>query len=456
MKGQASQAPAAGGRGSAVNGNVEEAFQGAAKVVEAEYYFPLIAHAPLEPQNSTAHFKDGKLEIWSPSQIPGLAGPAQAAGVQNTDVTMHLVRAGGGFGRRLASEYDYEVAKIARVVADERAAQGLPSVPVKVLWTREDDLAHDNYRPGGFHYFKAGLDASGKMIAFRDFVASVSSVVPTGEFPAGFVPNLQVSSAPVNPSNIPTGALRAPSTNGISFVMQSFIDEVAVAAGKDPLQFRIDTLRNPNPPAAPPAGAAPGAPGAGGRGGGGGGGGFNASRAIGVLEAVRDMSNWNTARAKLPRGTGMGVAFQFAHAGYVAYVVEAAVDNNKKVKINKAWCAVDIGSQIVNTSMAKNLVEGGFIEGMSHIMGWEITIDKGRVQQTNFTNANAALGYPPTRMNQAPPAIEVKFVTTNNNPTGLGEPSLPPAVPAIANAIFAATGVRIRTLPLVKSGYSWT
>jgi isoquinoline 1-oxidoreductase beta subunit len=454
LKAQASQPPAAGGRGSAVLGNVETAFQGAAKTVEAEYYFPLIAHAPLEPQNSTAHFKDGKLEIWSPSQIPGLAGPAQAAGVQNADVTMHLVRAGGGFGRRLASEYDYEVAKIARVVADERAAQGLPSVPVKVLWTREDDLAHDNYRPGGFHYFKAALDASGKMIAFRDFVASVASVSPTGEFPSGFVPNFQVSSAPVNPFNIPTGALRAPSTNGISFVMQSFIDEVAVAAGKDPLQYRIDILRSPNPPAAPPAGGA-GAPGGAPRGGGGGGG-FNAARAIGVLEAVREMSSWDTARARLPRGTGMGVAFQFAHAGYVAYVVEAAVDASKKIKINKAWCAVDIGSQIVNTSMAKNLVEGGFIEGMSHIMGWEITIDKGRVQQTNFTNANAALAYPPTRMNQAPPSIDVKFVITNNNPTGLGEPSLPPAVPAIANAIFAATGVRIRTLPLVKSGYSWT
>ena len=451
LSAQASQPPTAGGRGNAVVGNVETAFQSAAKTVEAEYYFPLIAHAPLEPQNSTAHFKDGKLEIWSPSQIPGLAGPAQAAGVQNTDVTMHLVRAGGGFGRRLASEYDYEVAKIARVVADERAAQGQPSVPVKLLWTREDDMAHDNYRPGGFHYFKAGLDASGKMIAFRDFVASVSSVTPTGEFPTGFVPNLQISSAPVQPFNIPTGALRAPSTNGVSFVMQSFIDEVAIAAGKDPLEYRLELLRSPNPPAAPPAGApAPGAPAAGGRGGGGGGGGFNAARAIGVLEAVREMSNWTTARPKLPRGTGMGVAFQFAHAGYVAYVVEAAVDANKKVKINRAWCAVDIGSQIVNTSMAKNLVEGGFVEGMSHVMGWEITIDKGRVVQGNFPQ------YPPTRMPQVPTSVEVKFVLSNNNPTGLGEPSLPPAVPAIANAIFAATGVRIRSLPLVKSGYSWT
>ena len=451
LSSQASQPPTAGGRGNAVVGNVETAFQSAAKTVEAEYYFPLIAHAPLEPQNSTAHFKDGKLEIWSPSQIPGIAGPAQAAGVQNTDVTMHLVRAGGGFGRRLASEYDYEVAKIARVVADERAAAGQPSVPVKLLWTREDDMAHDNYRPGGFHYFKAGLDASGKLIAFRDFVASVSSVTPTGEFPTGFVPNLQISSAPVQPFNIPTGALRAPSTNGVSFVMQSFIDEVAIAAGKDPLEYRLELLRSPNPPAAPPAGApAPGAPAAGGRGGGGGGGGFNAARAIGVLEAVREMSNWTTARPKLPRGTGMGVAFQFAHAGYVAYVVEAAVDANKKVKINRAWCAVDIGSQIVNTSMAKNLVEGGFVEGMSHVMGWEITIDKGRVVQGNFPQ------YPPTRMPQVPTSVEVKFVLSNNNPTGLGEPSLPPAVPAIANAIFAATGVRIRSLPLVKSGYSWT
>lgn len=437
---QANQAPAGGGQGAANVGDVDAAFASAAKVIEAEYYFPLLSHAPLEPQNSTAHFNNGRLEIWSPSQIPNVAAPATAAGIDQANVTMHLVRAGGGFGRRLVSEYDIEVAKVARLVADERAAAGQPSVPVKVLWSREEDLAHDNYRPAGYHFFKAGLDASGKLVAFRDFVPSFSSVVPGNEYPRGFVANFRAATTPITPFSIPTGALRAPGTNGISFVMQGFMDEVAVAAGKDPLQYRLDVLASPLPAPAPVAGGPPA---------GGGGGGFNADRARGVLEAVRDMSNWNTARARLPRGTGMGVAFQFAHAGYVAYVVEAAVDNNKRIKINRAWCAVDIGNQIVNPSMATNLVQGGFVEGMSHTMFWEITINNGAVVQKNFPEYN------PTRMPQVPASIEVKFLQTNFPPTGLGEPSLPPAVPAIVNAIAHATGVRLRSLPLGKQGYSW-
>jgi isoquinoline 1-oxidoreductase subunit beta len=431
---KASTPPAAGGPRAAKEGDAEAAFATAAKIVEAQYEFPLIAHAPLEPQNSTAWFKDGKLEIWSPSQIPGLQNAAVPAGIQNTDVTFHLVRAGGGFGRRLVSEYDIEVSKIARMLTDERTKMGLPSVPVKLLWSREDDMGHDNYRPAGYHYFKAGLDASGKLIAFRDYVGSygTTSVIPANEFPRGFVPNFWVSEGQITPFNIPTGALRAPSTNGVSFVMQSFIDEVAVAAGKDPLQYRIDILNSPVNPGQPIPGN------------------FNPARARGVLEAVRDMSDWNN-RGKLPKGTGKGVAFQYAHAGYVAYVVQVSVDSNKKLKVDKAWAAVDIGNQIVNTSMSENLVQGGLVEGMSHLMAWEITIDKGRVVQGNFPQ------YQPARMRQvAPASIEVKFLKTDFPPTGLGEPSLPPAPPAITNAIAAATGIRIRALPLAKQGYSWT
>jgi len=432
---KASSVPA-GGTGQVANiGDVDAAFTGAAKVIEAQYTIPLLSHAPLEPQNSTAHFKDGKLEIWSPSQIPNPGQVAASAGIQNSDVTMHLVRAGGGFGRRLTSDYDIEVAKIARMVSEERAAAGMPTVPVKLLWTREDDMHHDQYRPGGFHYFKAALDGSGRLTAFRDYVASTASVIPANEFPRGFVANFRVFSDPVTPFNIPTGAMRAPSTNGVSFVMQSVIDEIAEAAGKDPLQYRIDVLNSPAPAetAAGPGGGA----------------GFNAMRAKGVLEAVRDMSNWNS-RSSLPKGTAMGCAFQFAHAGYVAYVVQASIGADKKVKIDKAWAAIDVGRQIVNTSQSKNLVQGAFVEAMSHLMAWEITIDKGRVVQNNFGQ------YQPTRMMHMPSLIDVKFLQTDFDPTGLGEPALPPALPAITNAIFAATGVRIRNLPLVKDGYNWS
>jgi isoquinoline 1-oxidoreductase beta subunit len=241
------------------------------------------------------------------------------------------------------------------------------------------------------------------VIAYRDFVGSTNPVVPANEFPTRLRGQRAGQRRAVKPFSVPTGALRAPPINCVSFVIQGFIDEVAVAAGQDPIQDRLDLLNSPKG-----AGAASG---------------FNPARARGVLEAVRDMSGWNTRRRSLPKGTGLGSAFQYAHAGYVAYVVELTVDAKKAVSVKRAWCAVDIGRQIVNPSQSENLVHGGFIEAMSHSMNWEVTIERGRVVQTNFHQ------YQPTRMSQAPDEIQVRLLETDFDPTGLGEPSLPPAVP---------------------------
>jgi isoquinoline 1-oxidoreductase beta subunit len=231
--------------------------------------------------------------------------------------------------------------------------------------------------------------------------------------------------------------LRAPGSNAIAFVIHSFLDELALAAGKDQVQFRMDLLNSEQPAAPTPAGGR----------GGGFGGGFNADRVKGVLQLVAEKSNWG--KTTLPKGTGMGVAFHFSHQGYFAEVVQARVDSGKKVRVQKVWVAADVGSQIINPGAAENIVQGGIIDGLSEAMSQKITIEKGRVEQTNYHQHTMV------RLAQAPPEIQVHFLTSNNRPTGLGEPSLPPIVPALANAIFAASGVRVRSLPLVDSGFSW-
>ncbi|HUX45284.1 MAG TPA: molybdopterin cofactor-binding domain-containing protein [Terracidiphilus sp.] len=413
-------------------GDSDGALRSAEKVVQAAYSYPFLAHASMEPQNTTARFDGGKLEMWTTSQAPGGGRSlvARQLGIAESDIHVHLTRTGGGFGRRLMNDYMVEAAWIAREA----------KAPVQLLWSREDDFTHDAYRPAGWHGLKAGLDKQGHITAWQQHLVTFgegahtasSAGIGAGEFPSGRVPNYLLGHSTM-PLWLRTGPMRAPGANALAFVGQSFLDEVANTAGRDVLDLQLELLaatpvresgedshRGPEEYR------------------------FHAERLAGVLEQAAKESGWKS--RKRAAGTGMGLAAYSCHLGYCAQVAEVSVDSNNRVRVQQMWTVVDVGRQIINPSGAEAQVEGSIMEGIGQLM-LEVTLAGGRMEQTNFPQ------YPLARMRNTP-QMHISWRTTDNSPTGLGEPALPPVLPAICNAIFAATGKRIRSLPMSQSGFS--
>ena len=394
------------------DGNVERALDEAEKIVEATYYYPFVSHANMEPQNCTAMFHDsGQLEFWAPTQNPksGRALVAKTLGISESKIHVNLVRIGGGFGRRLRNDFMVECAWIARVVGK----------PVQLQWSREDDMRHDFYRPAAWHHFRAGIDGDGRMSAFDHhfitFGQNGKTVSGAGlsprHYPAGLVPNFRLRQSMIE-TRVPTGPWRSPGHSAYCWAYQSFFDEVAVAAKRDQLEFRLDLLSRSygEPP-------------------------LDLERTRATLALAAEKAGWKT--RELGPGRGMGLAFHFDHGGFVSHVAEVVADGSR-VKVEKVWSGIDVGP-VINLSGAKNQVEGAVIDALStaHL---EITFADGAARQSNFND------YELLRIGEAP-EIECHFIQSDNSPTGLGEPPFAAAAPAIANAIFAATGTRIREMP---------
>jgi isoquinoline 1-oxidoreductase subunit beta len=392
------------------------------KTVEATYHYPFLAHATLEPQNCTAVFKNGVMEMWTPTQIPasGQGLVVRGLGLAAKDVVVHITRLGGGFGRRGSNEFSIEAAAIAKK---------LEGTPVKLMWKREHDFAHDNYRSNGWHYFTAGLDGAGKCVALHDAFVKMQGGpgdMNAGDFPFIAIPGSDVKSSKL-PPGIPTGYWRAPGDNGNVWATQCFVDELAHAAGREPVAFTMDLLN-----------AIP-APANGGRG-------FDPAKMNNVLKLATERAGWGAPR---PRGEGMGFAITHTNNAYVAIVADVAVSREGVITIKKLTAAVDAGT-IINLSAAEAQLQGAMLDGISAAWFQKITIEHGAAAQTNFDD------YRMLRMNHAPPLVDVQFVKSIAPPTGLGEPGLPAAAPAFCNAIFAATGKRIRTLPVIGEDLKWS
>ena len=402
-------------------GDIAAGLGSAAKVVEATYEFPYLAHAAMEPLNAVARMNaDGTLEVWGGHQMPDLyrAIAAQIAGVEPQKVTMHVMKTGGGFGRRAVADADVvaESVMVAKAIGFR--------APVKLQWSREDDMKGGRYRPAYVHRFKAGLDGDGRLVAWENHIVGQSIAAGTpfeqmlvrdgvdGTSVEGAsniayaIPNIQVGLTTTD-VRVPVLWWRAVGSTHTAYAVECFLDEVAEAAGKDPYDFRMDLLKE-HP------------------------------RHAAVLKLAAEKAGWGT---PAPEGRARGLAVHESFHTIVGQVAEVSMDGNE-VKVHRVVVAVDCGTAI-NPDVIRAQMEGGVGFGLGSILAEELTLTGGEVDQANFDS------YTPLRINQMP-TVEVHIVPSTANPTGVGEPGVPPIGPAVANAIFAATGRRIRTLPLAK------
>jgi len=411
------------------DGDFDAALERSAKRVTARYELPFVNHAPLEPQNCYADVKTDRAHIIAPTQMPSGANRAVAAvtGIPRENIHVEMTRVGGGFGRRLTNDYVAEAAMISKKTG----------TPVRLQWSREDDVKNDFYRPSGMHEMTAGMDSSGKITAWTQRLASASkyyrraNVKPdemfgaelyVDDFPAQIIENFRLEWLMVK-SGVPRGSWRAPAHTANAFVIQSFIDEIAHASGQDPLQLRLDLYGDSRDlPYSNHGGPV-----------------FNPWRLSRLLKHVAQRIGYNTNR---PKGRAVGIASHFTFGGYAAHAVEVTVDAAGELTIERIVAAVDCGLA-VNPRGVEAQLQGGTIDGLSTALNLEITIKDGQIEQSNFHD------YPLLRMAQVPSLMEAHVLPWGGIPTGMGEMGIPSLAPALTNAIFNASGIRIRKLPIL-------
>jgi len=395
-------------------GDATAALAGAAKRIEAAYDVPFVHHATMEPMNCTAHVRGGECDVWAPTQNQGDAQrvAAEVTGLPKEKVRIHTTLSGGGFGRRLEPDFVSEAVRVSQAAG----------VPVKVIWTREDDMRNGFYRPTSYNRFSAGLDAAGRLVAWTHRIAGTPLRLKFGPLEKGIddslidgaidlpyaIPNLLVDQLTLTLPAVPLGPWRSVGVSHNGFVTECFLDEIAAAAGRDPFDLRRELLRDK-------------------------------PRHRRTLELAAEKAGWGT---PLPAGRSRGIALAEWGPTVCVEVAEVSVEADGSVRVPRVVCAVDCG-QAVNTGQVEAQMQGGIVFGLSAALYGEITIDKGRVVQGNFDT------YPVVRMPEAP-AVEVYIVPSSDPQGGAGEPGVPPIAPAVCNAIFAATGKRIRRLPIGK------